>query len=259
VNSEIPVLSVQDICKKFGDLEVLRDVNLDLGENEILAIVGHSGCGKTTLLRIVCALESADAGAVLLDGARHEKPSKDALMLFQSFDQLQPWRTVLGNVMFPLTATGKMRKSDARRLAMKRIADVGLGGFENAYPHTLSGGMKQRAAVARALALTPRVLLMDEPFASLDNITRGTLQDLTRRVCEKYGISALLVTHSAEEALVMADRVIVMDRNPGRIKAVVDNSARDALTAKRRSVLTEEIVALLGGKDSETNAGIVSA
>jgi NitT/TauT family transport system ATP-binding protein len=259
VNNEIPVLSVQDICKKFGDLKVLRTVSLDLGENEIVAIVGHSGCGKTTLLRIVCALEIADAGAVLLDGARHDNPGKDALMLFQSFDQLQPWRTVLGNVMFPLTTTGKMRKSDARTLAMKRIADVGLGGFENAYPHTLSGGMKQRAVVARALALAPRVLLMDEPFASLDNITRGTLQALTRRVCEKYGISALLVTHSVEEALVMSDRIIVMDKDPGRIKAVVDNSARDALTVKRRSVLTEEIVALLGGKDGETNAGIVSA
>jgi NitT/TauT family transport system ATP-binding protein len=252
-------LSVQDICKKFGDLEVLRGVSLDLGENEIVAIVGHSGCGKTTLLRIVCALENADAGAVLLDGARHDNPGKNALMLFQSFDQLQPWRTVLGNVMFPLTAAGKMRKPDARTLAMKRITDVGLGGFENAYPHTLSGGMKQRAVVARALALAPRVLLMDEPFASLDNITRGTLQALTRRVCEKYGISALLVTHSVEEALVMADRVIVMAGNPSCIKAVVDNSARDALTAKRRSALTEEIVALLGGKDGETDEGIVSA
>ena len=238
---EIPVLSVQEISKNFGDLEVLRSVSFDLCENEIVAIVGHSGCGKTTLLRIICAFESADSGAVLLDGARHEIPSKDALMLFQSFDQLQPWRTVLGNVMFPLTAAGKIKKRDAKTLSMKRIADVGLNGFENSFPHTLSGGMKQRAAVARALALAPRVLLMDEPFASLDNITRGTLQTLTLRVCEKYGISALLVTHSVEEAVIMAERIIVLDKNPGRIKAIFENPDRGTATAAQRAQLAERI------------------
>jgi NitT/TauT family transport system ATP-binding protein len=245
VNSEIPVLSVQDVRKSFGGLEVLCGVSFNLDENEIVAVVGHSGCGKTTLLRVICAFETMDGGAVLLDGARHDKPSKDALMLFQSFDQLQPWRTVLGNVMFPLTATGIVRKQDAKKLAMKRIADVGLSDFADAYPHTLSGGMKQRTAVARALALAPRVLLMDEPFASLDNITRDTLQNLTRRICGKYGISALLVTHSVEEALIMADRIVVMDMNPGRVKAIVENPERDTLAAPSRDDLREMIMKLL--------------
>jgi NitT/TauT family transport system ATP-binding protein len=244
--SNIPVLSVQGVSKGFGSLEVLRDVSFDLNANEIIAVIGHSGCGKTTLLRIVCALEGADMGVVLLDGARHEKPSKDALMLFQSFDQLQPWRTALGNVMFPLLASGAVEsRAEAGTLALKRLADVGLSDFADAYPHTLSGGMKQRAAVARALALAPRVLLMDEPFAALDNITRGTLQALTRRVCGKYGISALLVTHSVEEALVMADRIIVMDRNPGRVRAIVENPERDAADPPRRAELTERVMALL--------------
>ncbi|MDR1321143.1 MAG: ATP-binding cassette domain-containing protein [Gracilibacteraceae bacterium] len=244
--SDIPVLSVQGVSKSFGALEVLRDVSFDLNANEIIAVIGHSGCGKTTLLRIVCAFESGDKGAVLLDGARHEKPSKEALMLFQSFEQLQPWRTTLGNVVYPLLAAGAVkRRAEARTLALKRLADVGLSDFVDAYPHTLSGGMKQRAAVARALALAPRVLLMDEPFAALDNITRGTLQALTRRVCGKYGISALLVTHSVEEALVMADRIIVMDRDPGRIKAIVENPERDAADPPRRTELTERVMTLL--------------
>jgi NitT/TauT family transport system ATP-binding protein len=247
---ELPVISIQNICKSFAEnggrgLDVLTDISFNVWQNETVAVIGHSGCGKTTLLRIVCALESADTGLVLLDGARQEKPNKDALMLFQSFDQLQPWRTVLGNVMFPLTAASKMLKRDAKPLAMKRIADVGLSGFENAYPHTLSGGMKQRAAVARALALAPRVLLMDEPFAALDNITRGTLQALTRRVCEKYGISALLVTHSVEEAVVMADRIIVMGRDPGRVKAIVENPDRDNAGTPGRAELTERVMGLL--------------
>jgi NitT/TauT family transport system ATP-binding protein len=240
--SELPVLSVQGVCKNFGALNVLQNVSLDLKANEMVAIIGHSGCGKTTLLRLICAFEFYDQGLILLDGARRDRPSKEALMLFQSFDQLQPWRTALGNVMYPLRVAGAA-KNRARELACKRLADVGLSDFMNAYPHMLSGGMKQRVAMARALALTPRVLLMDEPFAALDNITRSTLQNLTSRVCGKYGISALLVTHSVEEALIMGDRIVVMDRNPGRVKAIVENPCRDI--SGRRGELKEKIMKLL--------------
>jgi NitT/TauT family transport system ATP-binding protein len=249
--NEFPVLSVQNISKSFlqndgSILEVLCDVFFNIGQNEIIAIVGHSGCGKTTLLRIICGFEQADDGYVLLDGVKHTSPSKDALMLFQDFNQLLPWKTTLGNVMHPLIATKSVKnRSDAQKLALKRIVDVGLSGFERSYPHQLSGGMKQRAAVARALALQPRVLLMDEPFASLDNITRGTLQVLTRRVCEKYGISALLVTHSVAEAVVMADKIIVMDRNPGRIKAILDNEVKDK-EPQNRTEFVAKILDLLG-------------
>jgi NitT/TauT family transport system ATP-binding protein len=174
-------------------------------------------------------------------------------MLLQSFDQLQPWRTVLGNVMFPLLAStsrfvfalngsGTIRKKEIEVLAMKCIEDVGLMGFENSYPHTLSGGMKQRAAVAMAMALHPKVLLMDEPFASLDDITRGQLQRLTLLVCRKYGISVIIVTHSVEEAIVMSDRIIVMDRDPGRIKAVMDNPNKQTLTVIKISEQKERIL-----------------
>jgi NitT/TauT family transport system ATP-binding protein len=252
--SELPVLSVQNVCKSFpqnggGTLEVLRDISFNIDQNEIVAVIGHSGCGKTTLLRVVCGFEKADAGFVLLDGERHDSPGRDALMLFQDFNQLLPWKTVLKNVTHPLLATKAVKnKEEAKKRALKRISDVGLVGFENSYPHQLSGGMKQRAAVARALALQPRVLLMDEPFAALDNITRGTLQVLTRRVCEKYGISALLVTHSVEEAVVMADRIIVMDRSPGRIKAVLDNTAKDA-APEQRAEFTAKTLHLLGEKE----------
>ncbi len=249
--NELPVVSVQNVRKVFkqndgGLLEVLRDVSFDIHVNETVAVIGHSGCGKTTLLRVICGFERADAGFVLLDGERREQPGRDALMLFQDFNQLLPWKTVLGNVVHPLIATGAARsRADAEKRALKRIADVGLTGFEQSYPHQLSGGMKQRAAVARALALQPRVLLMDEPFAALDNITRGALQLLTRRVCEKYGISALLVTHSVEEAVVMADRIIVMDKNPGSVKAILNNTAKDA-SPEERGIFTVKTLGLLG-------------
>lgn len=251
---ELPVVSVQNISKSFkqndgGMLEVLRDVSFDIQQNEIVAVIGHSGCGKTTLLRIVCSFENSDNGFVLVDGVKHVKPNKEVLMLFQEFNQLLPWKTVLGNVIHPLIATKTITdRKDARKHALKRIADVGLNGFERSYPHQLSGGMKQRTAVARALALQPRVLLMDEPFASLDNITRGTLQVLTRRVCEKYGISALLVTHSVEEAVVMADKIIVMDKNPGRVKAILENKVKYE-PPERRAEFTAETLRLLGERE----------
>ncbi|MDR1705742.1 MAG: ATP-binding cassette domain-containing protein, partial [Clostridiales bacterium] len=134
-------------------------------------------------------------------------------------------------------------------------ADVGLAGFEDTYPHQLSGGMKQRAAVARALALHPRVMLMDEPFAALDNITRGTLQSLTGQVCDKYGITALFVTHSVEEAAIMADRIIIMDRNPGRIKYVVDNPGRTADDPAKRGEFVAMIMEMLGGAPAREAEG----
>jgi len=148
--NELPVVSVQNISKSFrqndgSNLEVLHNISFDVQQNEIVAIIGHSGCGKSTLLRIICGLETADRGFVLLDGVKHVKPRKDMLMLFQDFNQLLPWKTVLNNVAHPLTATKTVKNNkDAKMHALKRIADVGLSGFENSFPHQLSGGMKQR-------------------------------------------------------------------------------------------------------------------
>ncbi|MDR1688162.1 MAG: ABC transporter ATP-binding protein [Clostridiales bacterium] len=249
--NNLPVVSVQNINKSFRQnennmLEVLRDITLEISSNEIVALIGHSGCGKTTLLRIICGFEKQDSGLVLLDGEKHTIPSKNALMLFQNFNQLLPWKTVLGNIVHPLLATKIVPiKDEAKKRALKLILDVGLNGFEKSYPHQLSGGMKQRVAVARALALQPRILLMDEPFAALDNITRGVLQKLTRHVCEKYGIAALLVTHSVEEASVMADKVVVMGKNPGYIKAVLNNDLKDA-SLEKQTRFTAEALGFLG-------------
>jgi len=250
VSSEIPVVSIQGLHKTYkraedGDLTVLRGIDLDIEQGEFVGLIGYSGCGKTTLLRIVCGFEKAEDGLVLLDGIKHEKPSRNMLMLFQELNQLFPWKTVLGNIMHPLVSTGFMKKKkDAKSRAMKRIVDVGLSGFENSYPHELSGGMKQRTAVARALALQPRVLLMDEPFASLDNITRRTLQDLTCRVCDKYGISVMFVTHSVEEAVRMATRIVVMNRK-GSIEKIFQNPFRLSATSEDQILLIEEITSLM--------------
>lgn len=244
------VVNIKNLFKSFKNsegepLNVLHDIQLDIFEHEFVALVGYSGCGKTTLLRIMCGFEKADEGSVYLDGQIHTFPNKDVLMLFQDFNQLLPWKTVIKNVTFPLIATRSASKKDAYELAVKRLQDVGLSKFHNYYPHQLSGGMKQRTAVARALALQPRVLLMDEPFAALDNNTRETLQILTRRVCEKYGITTVFVTHSVEEAVIMADRIVVMNEKPGRIDAIIENTNRKNHDSISRTVITEDIVKIL--------------
>jgi len=247
----IPVVSVQNISKTFSrsndeDLHVLQDVSFDLEQGEFVGVIGYSGCGKTTLLRIICGFEKHEEGLVLIDGLQHDKPKRNVLMLFQEFNQLFPWKTVLQNVIHPLLATGFIDdKAKAKSHAMKRIADVRLAGFENSFPHELSGGMKQRAAVARALALQPRVLLLDEPFASVDSITRRSLQVLTRRVCDKYGVSVIFVTHSIEEALIMADRIVVLTGKPGRIDRVFENTGRESKDETKRDELAREILSLL--------------
>ena len=229
-----------------GSLHVLDNIDFHVYQNEFVGLIGCSGCGKTTLLRTICGFEKPDNGYVLVDGENHIKPSKNVIMLFQDFNQLLPWKTVIKNVMYPLLATNTVRKKEeAKKHALKRLQDVGLSNFANSYPHQLSGGMKQRVAVARALALQPRVLLMDEPFAALDNITRRQLQILTRRVCDKYGVTVIFVTHSVEEAVIMADRIVMMGSNPGRIEKVFENPNRATQDEAARGILSAEIMRLL--------------
>ena len=247
----IPVISVQNVQKTFirnndGELDVLGDISFDVAQGEFVGVLGYSGCGKTTLLRIICGFEKPEEGFVLIDGVKHDKPDRNVLMLFQDLDQLFPWKTVLENIMFTLLATGFIKdKAGARSHAMKRIADVGLSGFENSYPHELSGGMKQRAAIARALSLQPRVLLMDEPFASLDSVTRRSVQELTQRVCKKYGVTVVLVTHSVDEAISLADRIIVIKEKPGKIGRIFDNPYYKQKDSREYTKLSQEIMTLL--------------
>jgi NitT/TauT family transport system ATP-binding protein len=195
-------------------------VNFRVEPGEFVAVLGASGCGKTTLLRIVDGLEKVTSGQLLVDGKEQAGPGPDRGFVFQA-DTLFPWRTVLKNVMLGLELQGKPRKYAAAQ-ARKYIELVGLRSFESSYPHELSGGMRQRANLARAFTIAPEVLLMDEPFASLDAQTREIMQtELLRIWGETEGGTVLFITHQIDEAIFLADRVIVLTARPGRIKTIV--------------------------------------
>ena len=200
-------------------VEALAGVSLDVADGEFVSVVGRSGCGKTTLLRLFAGLERPTAGAVIVDGEPIEGPSPERAMVFQSFE-LFPWRTVRDNVGFGLEMLG-VGAEERRRRVTEWIETVGLSGFDDAYPEELSGGMKQRVGLARALAVDPEVLLMDEPFGALDAQTRtdlqGELLDL-RGEAE----TVLFVTHDIAEALLLSDRVVVMGSDPNELATVVD-------------------------------------
>ena len=219
-----PKLSITSLSKTFGEgaraVKALDGVDLDIGENEFLSLVGTSGCGKSTLLSIVAGLEPHDTGRVLVDGQPVEGPGLDRGVVFQSYT-LFPWLTARGNVEFALKAAG-MKGGAATDTARQHLALVGLDGFENAYPRELSGGMKQRVAIARALSYRPKMLLMDEPFGALDALTRHHMQELLTRIWERHRLTVLFITHDVEEAVYMSDRVAVMSNRPGRIKEVID-------------------------------------
>ncbi len=200
--------------------EALRDVSIDVDAGEFISIVGASGCGKTTLLRITDGLRTPSRGEVLVDGRPVTGPGPDRGFVFQQ-DALFPWRTVLDNVIFGLEVQGRKRaESRARADGLVRL--VGLAGFEQHFPHELSGGMRQRANLARALTIDPDILLMDEPFASLDAQTREIMQAELLRIWRSNKKTVLFVTHQIDEAVFLADRVIVMTSRPGQVKAVLD-------------------------------------
>ncbi|HEY3059133.1 MAG TPA: ABC transporter ATP-binding protein [Chloroflexota bacterium] len=200
--------------------EAIRDVSLRVDAGEFIGIVGASGCGKTTLLRIVDGLISPSRGDVRVDGKVVTKPGPDRGFVFQQ-DALFPWRTLLDNVVFGLEVQGH-RKRDSRARAAGLLTLVGLDGFEQHFPHELSGGMRQRANIARALTIDPDVLLMDEPFASLDAQTREIMQSELLRIWRSNRKTVLFVTHQIDEAVYLADRVLVMTSRPGQVKAVLD-------------------------------------
>jgi NitT/TauT family transport system ATP-binding protein len=214
-----PQIRLSGLGKRYGALEVFRDIDLAVAEREIVAIVGPSGCGKTTLLRCIDGLIAADAGEVLVDGERVAAPIAGMAMVFQHFG-LFPWKTVADNVAYGLRMAGASRDEIARRVPAF-IGLVGLAGFEHAYPYQISGGMQQRCGLARALAIEPRVLLMDEPFAAVDAQTREILQFELLRIWEQRPTTMLFVTHSIEEAVLMGDRVVVLKGRPSRIHEII--------------------------------------
>ena len=217
-------IEARSLCKTYhsrdGNVLALQDVSLKVTDSEFVSILGPSGCGKSTLLRILDGLASADSGKVLMDGRPIERPTQERGFVFQSFN-LFPWRTVRGNIEFGMEIKGLPQQQ--RRTASQRLIElVGLTGFDRKYPHELSGGMQQRVGIARALAIDPAVLLMDEPFGALDAQTREDMQDELLRIWAAARKTVLFVTHSIEEAIYLSDRVLIMTPRPGRILAVLE-------------------------------------
>ena len=224
--SSQPVLRVSSLTKRYSEEgpAALEDVTFDVTEGELVAIVGPSGGGKTTLLRLLCGLTPPTAGSVLLDGRLVSSPPREAAVVFQDYSRsLFPWLNVIRNVMFPLRHDRAARPEKIAR-AESALKEVGLEGVNTKYPWQLSGGMQQRVAIARALVSRPELLLLDEPFASVDALTRAELQDLVLRLHghEERGVTIIHVTHDIDEAVYLGDRVFVLGGKPGRIVASID-------------------------------------
>ena len=218
-------ISIEGVRKTFpirggDDFTAVDDITLRISEGDFLVVVGPSGCGKSTLLDLLGGLTRPTAGRILIDGAEVTGPALDRGIVFQQY-ALFPWRTARRNVEFGLEAKGLARRERAE-LARQYLDLVGLSGFEDRYPHELSGGMKQRVAIARSLAYDPDVLLMDEPFAALDAQTRESLQEELLRIWEKTGKTLVFVTHGIDEAVYLGRRVAVLTSRPGRIKDIVE-------------------------------------
>ena len=228
-----PKLQIRDLGKTFGDLHALQAINLAVGRGEFISVVGPSGCGKTTFLRIVAGLEPASAGDVLLDGRAVRGPGGDRGFVFQT-DSLLPWRTVFANAIIGREIAGRVGPHERRR-TMELLKLVGLEGFEHYHPRQLSGGMRQRVNLARALAIDPEILLMDEPFSSLDAQTREIMQTELLRIWEEGRKTVLFVTHQIDEAVFLSDRVLVFARRPGRLleSVVIELPRPRALAIKR--------------------------
>ncbi len=211
------MLSVRNLSRKFSSSAelALQDIAFDIAPGEFVTVIGPSGCGKTTLLRIVAGLLSPTSGEVYVAGRESLGPSTDKAIVFQHFN-LFPWRTVLANAAYGLEIQGVPKEVRAKR-ATEYLRLLGLSGYENYFPGQLSGGMRQRVGIARALAIQPRVLLMDEPFGALDALNREYLQGELEKICEAGSLTVLFITHSIDEAIYLSDRIIVMGTRPGRI------------------------------------------
>jgi NitT/TauT family transport system ATP-binding protein len=247
------MLVIERLSKRYlasdADILALTDIELTVGEGEFVSLLGPSGCGKSTLLKIIAGLIPASGGGIEIDGRPVTGPGPERAVVFQDY-ALFPWMTVESNVEFGLEARG-VPLAQRRQVSAELLRVVGLAEFGKKYPHLLSGGMKQRVSLARALAVDPQILLMDEPFGALDAQTRSVLQEELLRIWRLYRKTVVFVTHSIEEALYLSDRVVVMTARPGRVKTTITveeerprdltSAAMGRLQRQIRAVLSEEI------------------
>ena len=207
--------------KKTEKLSVLEDINLHIDDGELICLLGPSGCGKTTLLRLIAGLDQSTSGEIIANGEVVKKPSGDRAVIFQQYS-LFPWLTVLQNVTFGLEMTKKGSKEENLAAAERYLTNVGLIDFKDSYPHELSGGMKQRVAIIRSLLNHSPILLMDEPFSALDMQNRHKLQEQLIGVWKRFENTIVFVTHDVDEAIFLADKIVIMDKNPGRIAEIIE-------------------------------------
>jgi len=233
--AQVPVLDVRGLSHSYGTRAVLEDLDFTVASGEFLSIVGPSGVGKTTLLQCLTGLRQPTSGEVWFEGTRVTTTPRGLAVVFQDYSRsLMPWLTVLDNVVLPLKSA-KVAKAERLEAGRRALQLVGLVDFAKSYPWQLSGGMQQRVAIARALAYNPDAIVMDEPFASVDAQTRADLEDLVLRLKEQLGITVLLVTHDIDEAVYLADRILVLSGKPGRVAEIIDvdlPSPRDQVETK---------------------------
>jgi NitT/TauT family transport system ATP-binding protein len=262
-----PLIVARDLTVRYRKLRekteliALRDIDLEIGKGEFVTIVGPSGCGKTTFINVVAGIVKPFTGEVLINGRRIEGPGSDRTMVFQDY-ALMPWRTVEANVRFGIEFQKKgFDRAEVRRRVQHYIDLVGLSGFERSFPYELSGGMRQRVGLARALVSEPDVLLADEPFAAVDAMTREAMQAELERIIAETGQTVVLITHSIDEAITLGDRVVIISNRPGRIREVVDvnlprpRAEHDVKSLPEYGRLREHVWDLLKGEALGAKAG----
>jgi len=252
---EEPLVEVRGVTLQYKTREHLVTatyrVDFNVFRSDRFVLLGPSGCGKSTLLKAIGGYLNPTEGSIRLKGREVTKPGPDRMFVFQEFDQLLPWKTVLQNVMFPLVTSGKHDRRGAREKALGLIDKVNLGKFADSYPHTLSGGMKQRVAIARGMAMEPDVLLMDEPFAALDALTRVRMQDELLALWDEIEFTVVFVTHSIPEAIKIGNRILLLTPHPGQVKAEINSLPRGADGTAAGAELGRKIHAMLFAEETE--------
>lgn len=225
-----PILKIENLIKQYdnSDRVILKGINLDVHEEDFLCVLGPSGCGKSTMIRCIAGFEPYE-GSIMMQGKRVTKPDADRIMVFQDFNQLFPWKTVLKNITYPLKVGGMKNKKERVLKAEEYLEKVNLLPYKDYYPHQLSGGMKQRVAIARGMALGSKLILMDEPFAALDAMTRNQMQTELTNIKEKEKMTVIFITHNIQEAMALGNRIMVMSKD-GEIKEHLYNTIEKPVT-----------------------------